>query len=510
MFILLYSRDGRTHRHQLTPGDTVVGRAPICDFQIDDPSISRRHVRFRVHGDHCVLTDLGGRNGTFVNGEQVTEAELQPGDAVVLGRFPLRIDQAAPEPVVLSDNHSILQPERMLVRRLNEPPPTEAGTAPRVPASRLVVLLDEISRHLTHWRSPADLADRVVSVAFNVLPIDRAFLLLVDEQTGELQPRVLRAREGSPARVTLNRTIVRRSLQDDTALLGIDVAFDSHQGADTGHHPAPRSFLCGPLPGHAGVQGVLYVDHPDAAALTSDDFEVFLALARYASGLLDHATVSWRSIAETRLRDRLLLHHPPAVVDALVHSLGRGERTRDVETRDVTLLAVSLAVRDRQSADPPSTLQALTHGFNLLCDAAFAEGGSLVRFDGDVAVFVFGAPVAAADHADRALRAAETSCQSLAALAPGPEISMRLALDTGPAIAATIDSAGRHEHVVLGDVLPVVLSVAAVRADPDSILLTSRTRNRLSSPADLQPLGPLGTKRLELFARRVPARAADK
>ena len=89
MFVLLYTRDGDTCRHLLRPGDTVVGRAPICDLTIDDPSISRRHVRFRVHGDHGVLTDLGGRNGTFLNGEQVTEARVKAGDTVVGGRVVL-------------------------------------------------------------------------------------------------------------------------------------------------------------------------------------------------------------------------------------------------------------------------------------------------------------------------------------------------------------------------------------------------------------------------------------
>src|SRR5262249_43736870 len=82
MLTLLYTRDGRTCRHELTPGDTIVGRASICDLTIEDPSISRRHARFRFHGERCVLTDLGGRNGTFLNGEQVTEAQVHPGDAI--------------------------------------------------------------------------------------------------------------------------------------------------------------------------------------------------------------------------------------------------------------------------------------------------------------------------------------------------------------------------------------------------------------------------------------------
>ncbi|HXW08809.1 MAG TPA: FHA domain-containing protein [Vicinamibacterales bacterium] len=502
MFFLLYTRDGRTTRHQLAPGDTVVGRAPICDLQIDDPSISRRHVRFRVHGDHCVLTDLGGRNGTFVNGEQVTEAELQPGDAVVLGRFPLRLDRAAPDPLVLSDNHSIVRPETLVLRPLDDQPATRAGLAPALSADRLIILLDEISLQLARWHTPADLADRIATVAFNALPIDRVFLLLVDDQTGELQPRVVRTREGRPLRVSLNRTIVRRAMAEGAAVMGADVAFDSHQGADTGHHPAPRAFICAPMRGANGMLGILYVDHHDATALTPGDFEVCLALARHAAAVLDHALTTWRSYAETRLRDRLLLHHPPTVVERLIESARRPGHGREAETREVTLLAAGLAIRHPQATNASAMLQAVTDGFNTLCDAAFLEEGSLVRFDGDVALFIFGLPPATEDHADRGLRAADAMRQGLASLPAGPELLLRIALDTGPAIAGTIHTAGRHAHVVLGDVLRNALTVIGARAESGLILLTSRTRAKLSSIPELQPVGPLGSSQLELFGCR--------
>ena len=95
MFALVYTIDGRSERHLLTTGDTTVGRSPGCDLVINDPSISRRHARFRVHGDHCLLSDLQGRNGTFLNGELIAEAEVKAGDTVTLGRFPIVLQLAA-------------------------------------------------------------------------------------------------------------------------------------------------------------------------------------------------------------------------------------------------------------------------------------------------------------------------------------------------------------------------------------------------------------------------------
>ena len=93
-----------------------MGRAPACDLPIDDASISRRHARFRVHGDRCRVLDLGGRNGTFVNGELVTEVEVRHGDTVVLGRLPLHVETIDAQALaVLSDEHAMLEPAGVAV-----------------------------------------------------------------------------------------------------------------------------------------------------------------------------------------------------------------------------------------------------------------------------------------------------------------------------------------------------------------------------------------------------------
>lgn len=79
-----------------------VGRdRDCCDWWIDDPSVSRRHCRLFVHdtpaGPGLRLQDLGSTNGTFVNGDRVTEVDLRSGDKVhfadVLVRYEL-LEQA--------------------------------------------------------------------------------------------------------------------------------------------------------------------------------------------------------------------------------------------------------------------------------------------------------------------------------------------------------------------------------------------------------------------------------
>ncbi len=72
---------------------TIVGRGDDADVVLDDPGVSRRHAEVRVttDGPHLVahIRDLGSTNGTFVDGDRVTGAELREGSSITLGRTRL-------------------------------------------------------------------------------------------------------------------------------------------------------------------------------------------------------------------------------------------------------------------------------------------------------------------------------------------------------------------------------------------------------------------------------------
>src|SRR5262245_51918125 len=63
---------------------TVVGRASVCDVQIDEGSLSRKHCRIvRTVGGY-VIEDLDSRNGTQVDGKKVKTARLNDGALIEL------------------------------------------------------------------------------------------------------------------------------------------------------------------------------------------------------------------------------------------------------------------------------------------------------------------------------------------------------------------------------------------------------------------------------------------
>jgi len=64
----------------------VLGREPECDLLVDDATVSRRHAALRLDEEGWAITDLGSRNGTWINGWRVhDEGRLNRGDAVQLG-----------------------------------------------------------------------------------------------------------------------------------------------------------------------------------------------------------------------------------------------------------------------------------------------------------------------------------------------------------------------------------------------------------------------------------------
>ena len=67
-------------------GRIVLGRGEDCDLTVPDPKASRRHVAIEPLPDgRAALVDLGSGNGTFVNRQRVSSAELDGNEQIQIG-----------------------------------------------------------------------------------------------------------------------------------------------------------------------------------------------------------------------------------------------------------------------------------------------------------------------------------------------------------------------------------------------------------------------------------------
>ena len=82
----------------LESGSVTLGRDAGNQIVLEDESVSRIHARLDCTETGVELSDLGSRNGTFVNGERFSSGPLVPGDEVVIGGTSWRFEAAGSPP----------------------------------------------------------------------------------------------------------------------------------------------------------------------------------------------------------------------------------------------------------------------------------------------------------------------------------------------------------------------------------------------------------------------------
>jgi pSer/pThr/pTyr-binding forkhead associated (FHA) protein len=79
---------------RILPGSIkTVGRSPGAEFMLDAPLVSRLHCRLTAGATALEVLDLDSTNGTFVNGQRVTQASLNAGDKLGVGRVELVVSR---------------------------------------------------------------------------------------------------------------------------------------------------------------------------------------------------------------------------------------------------------------------------------------------------------------------------------------------------------------------------------------------------------------------------------
>ena len=68
----------------------TLGRSAPADVVLEGSTVSRRHCRLELRGADVVVTDLASTNGTFINGERISEpVALEDGARILIGAHAL-------------------------------------------------------------------------------------------------------------------------------------------------------------------------------------------------------------------------------------------------------------------------------------------------------------------------------------------------------------------------------------------------------------------------------------
>jgi pSer/pThr/pTyr-binding forkhead associated (FHA) protein len=216
---------GDAYDRELAQAETQIGKGPRNDLVIADPAVSSAHAIIRAEGDHFTISDLGSRNGTFVNGSRLSQTQqLQHGDVIGIGlsKLTFRLPDA-------DDTSATFAPDRTLVIQRPAPPPlTEDGLANALLAAGVVTQAD-IARLRSEGRERrlymALIEDRLLSEESLRDFLSRTFQLpTIDLQSAQPDPAIA---VKFPAPLARQYQLIAVSQEADDTILAVADPTDS-------------------------------------------------------------------------------------------------------------------------------------------------------------------------------------------------------------------------------------------------------------------------------------------
>src|SRR6059036_3022469 len=509
----------------LQPGRIiVVGRAVTSDVPIYDPTISRRHAEVSLIDGGVKVKDAGSSNGTFLNGARITEAIAGENDVITFGKVAFRVKEVtapAPRPKVVPPLPSEFGAKAgsTILRQL---PVTNSGGVPaivldspagpshlRVSAPSLeerrqkkLELLLEVSKELSKQQELDRLLDKVVDFTFQIMNVDRVSILLLEEATGELVPRISRGRTAqSSASKHVPQSIARKVVEDRVAILSDNTAADERFKGKSILIQNVRSAMCTPLMGtDQKVLGILYVDNLTAThSFSDDDLKFLIAFGSLAAVAIENSQRSEQMRREALVLSNFQRYFSPNIAQVIAQQQDAGRLPS--EKRPVVLFFSDIRgftqMSETMSPDAIATL--LTEYFTEMVEVVFEHGGTLDKFIGDAIMALWGAPMAHEDDADRAMRCALGQLAALEKLNAKwkeegrPELRIGIGINFGELFAGNVGSDRRLEYTVIGDAVNTAKRLCDT-AGANEILISEPFYQQLKQPPKVDPLGPIQVK----------------
>jgi diguanylate cyclase (GGDEF)-like protein len=239
----------------LETGSTLLGRQSDNTIVIVDDSASRCHaeIAYAADPDNLLLRDLNSTNGTFVNGERVTQpCPLQPRDCIRIGQHLLhvtrRVNRASPAALIY--------------------PVTRAVTRELIleGAEQHAILLHDVAARLNLILDLPQALEEVSQIVRIALGADKCEVVLAE-------------RFPYLAEMGLPTTIAQQAIEQRAMVAVLDTAaMATPMLAQSGQLLKIRSLICVPILIADQVAGLLYLYKTEGAARLFAEHDLPLAL----------------------------------------------------------------------------------------------------------------------------------------------------------------------------------------------------------------------------------------
>lgn len=443
----------------------TLGRTPDNDIQLDQNTVSRNHALIEKRNDGYHLRDLSSTNGSYLNGIIIKDALLKKGDIIRLGSFSLTFDEKASDTISMS---------------------------PEAP----LAVLQQVGKAINKIMGEEDLMNTVMEMLFSIFKVDRGLVLLIDQNTGELEPKLMRGFDDK-GKVPVSKTLIDHVVGQKLGLIVFDTLSDprfknseSMIGSDMG------SIMCVPMLIRDEVIGLIQIGFSKGGnAFAAGDLDLVCSISDYLAIGIEQARLNEHIKAEARVRANLERFHSPEVVNKIVSNLEEtGDVGMEVEEKEASILFADICnfTSLSESLPPVEVMALLNDYFTHMTDIIFDCGGTLDKYIGDAVMALFGVPYREEGNADRAVEAAIKMQEMTRRFAKDKKgshrLRIRIGINTGRVVAGNIGSPKRMEYSVIGDTVNVASRLCGI-CEPGQILMGDRTIELLTVDHGIKPLG---------------------
>ena len=311
--------------HQITGQRFTLGRSVNNDVQIVDRRMSRNHAEIYVHDEKYYVRDMGSKNGTLLNTVLVEDsAQLHSGDTVQVGDTAVLFD----DPSSTDTGPTIAEPARRkrdsAAYRLVEERQwgstrgeLRAGISPTTSVSvdtregkllkeshKRLEIIYQVTEAIRSVFTLDELLERIMEIIVEVLHPDRGYLLLLDKETGELIPEVIKAPEGEEGReIKISSSIVDRCMSEGIALLVSDAITDDRFAASESIIANRiRTAMVAPIIYKSDTLGVVYIDtRTRLMPFTQEELELLTGITNQAAMAIMNARLHAQLVEQHKL-----------------------------------------------------------------------------------------------------------------------------------------------------------------------------------------------------------------
>jgi adenylate cyclase len=358
----------------------------------------------------------------------------------------------------------------------------------------------ELTRDIGLERDLNKLLEKILFALFKFVNADRGVILLT-EADGSLQPRVARRRDGTDAPIQVSSTILKKIVEEKTAVLTHDASMDF--AASKGKSMILNritSAIVVPLLYESEVLGAVWLDSETLATFQPKDLELITAVGNQAAMFIENIQLGKKIEQEIVTRERFSRLLSPNVAEQVISGALEVKKGGTL-VKECTVFNSDIRgfTRMSEGASAESMVVLLNDYFEQMVEVIFKYEGTLDKFMGDGIMAFWGAPVLHPDDAVRSVQAALDQMEALGKFnrklveIDQPPLAIGMGLHTGPLVAGYVGSSKALSYTVIGDTANTSARLCGV-ALAGQIIITEATLSRLGGRFEFDELPPAHLK----------------